>query len=173
MRTKKRKKASRYAGSQTHGRGAKERTRGSGNQGGKGWAGTGKRADQKKTLVIHLFGNNYFGKDKTLRRGTPPQKLKVINLTDIQFKVSSLPTKDGAIDLEGYKILGEGELKQPLKIRASTASQSAIDKIASAKGTLVLLKNKVEENIKVKSEKKEDKKDEPSAKKAKSPVKKK
>jgi len=172
MRTKKRKKASRYAGSQTHGRGAKERTRGSGNQGGKGWAGTGKRADQKKTLVIRLFGNNYFGKYKTLRRGTPPQKLKVINLSDIQFRALSLPTKEGMIDLEGYKILGEGELKQPLKIRASTASQSAIDKITSAKGTLTLLKKNVEENAEMKSEKKEDKRYNPSAKKAKSPAKK-
>ncbi len=172
MRTKKRKKASRYAGSQTHARGAKERTRGSGNQGGKGWAGTGKRADQKKTLVIHLYGNNYFGKDKTLRRGAPPKKLKVINLSDIQFRALSLPTKEGMIDLEGYKILGEGELKQPLKIRASTASQSAVDKIASAKGTLVLLKKNVEEDAEMKAEKKEDKKDKSSAKKAKSPAKK-
>src|SRR3989338_5590921 len=111
MRTKKRKKASRYAGSQTHGRGAKERTRGSGNQGGKGWAGTGKRADQKKSLVIDLTGgNNYFGKSKTLRRGTAPKKLKVINLSDLQMLARG---KD--LDLTGYKILGSGDLNSKIK----------------------------------------------------------
>ncbi|MEK6824398.1 MAG: 50S ribosomal protein L15, partial [Nanoarchaeota archaeon] len=65
MKLKKRRKFSRWRGSRTHGRGRKNRTRGSGNQGGVGMSGTGKRGDQKKTLVINLYGNDYFGKDKT------------------------------------------------------------------------------------------------------------
>lgn len=130
---KKRRKSSRYRGSQTARRGAKERTRGSGNQGGKGWAGTGKRGDQKNSLVVKITGgNNYFGKSKTLRRGNVPKKLKVINLSDITS------SKDKKVNLKGYKILGEGELSETLTIRASAASQSAMDKIAKAKGNLVL-----------------------------------
>ena len=80
MRVKKRRKAIRYKGSQTHGRGAKERTRGSGNRGGYGMAGTGKRGDQRKSLIINLYGNNYFGKSKTLRRGRKHPKLKMGHL---------------------------------------------------------------------------------------------
>lgn len=140
MKIKKRNKSSRYRGSQTAKRGAKERTRGSGNQGGKGWAGTGKRADQKKTLIINLYGNNYFGKSKTLRRGTKPKKLKVINLTDIENKLSYLSKKD-TLDLDGYKILGEGDLKSKIKIKASAASKSAIEKIKKSGGDIILKKD--------------------------------
>ncbi len=172
MSTKKRRKSSRFRGSQTAHRGAKARTRGSGNQGGKGWAGTGKRGDQKNSLVVKLTGgNNYFGKDKTLRRGTPPQNLQVINLTDIEVKAASLTGKDGIVNLKGYKILGEGNLTQPLKIRASAASQSAVEKIKSAKGTLILLNDKAEVVKEIKTEKKEsegkvEKKEKTSVKKS-------
>lgn len=140
MKYKKRRKSSRFRGSQTAHRGAKERTRGSGNQGGKGMSGTGKRGDQKKTLVIKLTGgNNYFGKSRTLRRGTVKPKLDVINLTDIELKAPSLTGKDGTLNLEGYKILGDGDITSALKITASAASQSAIEKIKAAKGTLTIV----------------------------------
>lgn len=139
MKLKKRRKSSRFAGSQTAKRGKKARTRGSGNQGGKGWAGTGKRGDQKKTLVIKITGgNNYFGKSKTLRRGEAPPELEVINLGDIEMIQNSLPKKDGVLQLEGYKILGEGELKSKLKIKASAASKSAIEKAEKAGGEIIL-----------------------------------
>lgn len=149
MKLKRRRKSRRQHGSQTHGRGAKERTRGSGNRGGYGMAGTGKRADQKKTLVINQTGgNNYFGKDKTLRRGRVAPRLRVINLTDIEQHLHSF-VKEGkaketskgvySINLEGYKLLGEGELTQPLNIRASAASASAIEKVRAAKGALDII----------------------------------
>ncbi|HLC53260.1 MAG TPA: uL15m family ribosomal protein [Candidatus Nanoarchaeia archaeon] len=134
MKLKKRRKSSRWHGSQTHGRGAKERTRGSGNQGGKGMAGTGKRADHKKSLVFKLYGPDYFGKDKTLRRGAPQPKLKIINLGDVEQRQTKLIDDKGIINLDGYKILGSGDLKTKLKIKASAASQSAIEK-AKASGS--------------------------------------
>lgn len=136
---KKRRKSSRFAGSQTAKRGKKARTRGSGNQGGKGWAGTGKRADQKKTLVIKITsGNNYFGKSKTLRRGNVAPKLEAINLGDLEMIQNSFPKKDSILQLEGYKILGEGEIKSKLKIKASAASKSAIEKVRKAGGEIIL-----------------------------------
>ena len=139
MKFKKRRKSSMFRGSQTAKRGKKARTRGSGNQGGKGWAGTGKRGDQKKTLVIKLTGgNNYFGKSKILRRGRAPRRLDVINLKDIENQLDSLPKKEGILQLEGYKILGEGELKAKLKIKASAASESAIEKVRAAGGEIIL-----------------------------------
>ncbi len=133
MKIKKRKKSTRYRGSYTHGRGFKKRARGSGSRGGVGMAGTGKRADQKKTLVLNLYGKNYFGKDKVLRR-KPKIKLEEINLREIEDKHKGKQE----VELKGYKILGEGELKNKLKIIASAASKSAIEKIKKAGGEIIL-----------------------------------
>lgn len=157
MRMKKRRKSSRFRGSQTARRGKKARTRGSGNQGGKGWAGTGKRADQKKSLVIKMTGgNNYFGKDKTLRKPTA-KKLRVINLADIQLILDSLIARGIAvnknnayeINLKGYKILGEGDIILKVKITASAASSSAIEKVKSAGGEIILEGDQSQEKKKI------------------------
>ncbi|MBI2632313.1 uL15 family ribosomal protein [Candidatus Pacearchaeota archaeon] len=145
MKFKKRRKSGRRHGKQTAFRGAKERTRGSGNRGGYGMAGTGKRGDQKKTLVINQTGgNNYFGKDKTLRRGNIPQKLNAINLSDIENNLQSFKIKGNEIDLTGFKILGEGNLSQKLKIRASAASASAIEKVKKSGGEIILREKRKE-----------------------------
>ena len=115
MRLKKRHKSGRFRGSKTHARGFKKKARGSGHQGGVGMAGTGKRGDQKKTLVLNLYGNDYFGKDKTLRRGNKAPKLKVINLQYLQDNIDSLVKKGKAKDssgvyqlnLSGYKKISD------------------------------------------------------------------
>jgi len=133
MKIKKRKKSSRFRGTHTHGRGGKKKARGSGHQGGVGMAGTGKRADQRKTLVLNLYGNNYFGKSKTLRR-KKKVKLMTINIRDLEQKFKD--SKD--ISLKGYKILSEGEIKDKIKITASAASKSAIEKIKKAGGEITL-----------------------------------
>lgn len=134
MRLKKRNKSSRYRGSQTAKRGRKSRTRGSGSQGGVGMAGTGKRADQKKSLVINLTGgNNYFGKDKTLRKPIRA-KLNVINVSEIELKYQGKES----IDLRGYKVLGEGDIKSKIKIQASACSNSAMEKIKKAGGEIIV-----------------------------------
>jgi len=72
-------------GSHTHRRGAKKKARGKGHRGGKGMAGTGKRADQRKSLILKLYGNNYFGKSKTLRKKIV-KKLKSINVDQLSSK---------------------------------------------------------------------------------------
>ena len=134
IKLKKRKKKSRMRGSHTHGRGFKKKARGSGHRGGVGMAGSGKRGDQKKTLVLNLYGNDYFGKSKTLRRPVKI-KLKSINLREIQQKFGK---DEKSLNLKGYKVLGEGELTMPLKITASAASESAIEKVKKAGGEIVL-----------------------------------
>lgn len=147
MKLKKRRKSSRYRGSQTAHRGAKERTRGSGNRGGKGMAGTGKRADHHKSYIYRYYGKDYWGKDKALRRGTAPQKLQVINLVDIQRTITSLVAQGKAkesgkgtydITLKGYKILADGAFTLKAHIITSAASQSAIEKVKAAGGTLII-----------------------------------
>ncbi len=130
MKIKKRKKATRFRGSHTHGRGFKKKARGKGHRGGKGMSGTGKRADQKKTLILNLK-EKYFGKSKTLRR-KQKIKLKSINLDQIP--------KDKS-DFRGYKILSRGTPEKNLKIKASAASKAAIEKVKQAQGEIILGKN--------------------------------
>jgi large subunit ribosomal protein L15 len=150
MRLKKRSKSSRFRGSKTHARGFKKKARGSGHQGGVGLAGTGKRGDQKKTLVLNLFGNDYFGKDRTLRRGNVPKKLKAINLGDIENRLPSFIKKGLAkqvkqefeLNLKGYKLLSLGSLKNKFKIIASSASSEAIEKINSSGSKIEILNNR-------------------------------
>lgn len=144
MKFKHRKKSRRLRGSKTHARGFKKKARGSGHRGGFGMAGTGKRGDAKKTLILNLYGNDYFGKDRVQRRKVAP-KLPVMNLSDIESNISSL-VRDGnakdnkgsyEIDLKGYKILA-GNIKTKMIIKASAASKSALEVIKKAGGDIIL-----------------------------------
>lgn len=133
MKVKKRKKSTRYRGGRSHGRGGKKKARGSGHRGGFGMSGTGKRGDQKKTLVLNAHGNDYFGKSKRLSKKLT-KKLKSINLRDLAQKANGKTE----INMKGYKILGEGDLNSKIKIIASAASHSAIEKIKKSGGEIVL-----------------------------------
>lgn len=152
MAYKKRRKSGRLRGSKTHARGFKKKARGSGHRGGVGMAGTGKRGDQKKTLVLNLYGNSYFGKDKTLRKGHVPVKLKVINLQQISDNLNSFVQKGLAkdnkgtyeLDLSEYKILSDGELSVKATIKAHSASKSAVDKAAKS-GSKIEIKSEDKE----------------------------
>ncbi len=121
----------------THGGGARKKRKGSGHRGGKGMSGSGKRADHKKTLVTKLYGNTYFGKQGVTSRGTKRDKRKKINVGDVEAKFSG----KGEIDLQDFKILGKGEVKNKLVIKAREASSSAVEKV-EAKGGKIILKEK-------------------------------
>ena len=139
----------------THGGGARKKRKGSGHRGGIGMAGSGKRADQKKTLVLKLYGNNYFGKQGITSKGTKRDIRKRINLRDIFSNLERYIKKGLAketqkgieINLKDYKILGEGDVKKNIIIKAKDASLSAIEKVKKAGGEIQLgtkknLKNK-------------------------------
>lgn len=153
-KTKKRKKASRMRGrgQGTHGWGARKKHKKSGHRGGKGMAGTGKRADQKKTLVTKLYGHGYFGKQGITSKRTWKDKRHRINLEDIELNIESFMKKGIAkktgkgieIDLQNYKILDASQeytLKNKLIIKAKKASKSAIKKIRKVGGEILLSKN--------------------------------
>jgi len=118
-------------GRRTHGFSAKLH-KGSGNRGGKGMAGTGKRADQKKTKVLNEL-YPYFGKQGFTSRKTEKKRNKTINLQDLNDRF-----KEGEIDLKEYKILGMGEVKKKFIIKARAASKSAQEKIEKAGGKIIL-----------------------------------
>jgi len=145
MKTHKRKKSSRMHGRRmgTHGRGARKKAKGSGHRGGKGMAGTGKRADQKKTLITKLYGHGYFGKQGITSKGTKRDKRQRINLEQIELNLEKYGKKNAKgyeVNLSKYKILGKGEVKEKLIITALEASESAIEKIKKAGGEIILLK---------------------------------
>lgn len=126
---KKRKRSKRMRGSHTHGRGFKKKARGSGHRGGVGMAGTGKRADQKKTLILNM-PEDYFGKE-----GLKPKKSRyeIINVGEIERLTGGKKN----IDLKNFKILGNGEIKTALTINAHSASKSAVKKIEKAGGKII------------------------------------
>jgi len=142
MKIKKRKKSSRMHGKKmgTHGWGARKKHKKSGHRGGKGMSGSGKRADHKKTLVIKLHGHKYFGKQGITSKGTKKDKENRINLRDIIDKyIKDKKSEKFEIDLSNYKILGTGEVKNKLIIKAKDASKSAREKV-EAKGGKILVK---------------------------------
>lgn len=141
IKTHKRRKSSREhgRGAGSCGWGARKKHKKKGHKGGVGMSGTGKRADQKKTLVLKLYGNAYFGKQGVTSRRTERDKRRRINLGTIQKNIESYGKKEGdkwVINLENYKILGEGEVKDKLIIKAKEASESAVEKVKKAGGEI-------------------------------------
>ena len=106
-------------------------------------AGSGKRGDQKKTLILKKFGNSYFGKRIALRR-IIIKRPESINLKQIQKNINSFVTKGIAkeskgsyeINLSKYKILSEGEFSLKANITADSASKAAIEKVKKAGGEI-------------------------------------
>lgn len=147
-KTKKRKKSSRYhgRGMGTCGTGARKNSRDKGNQGGAGkMVGSGKRADQHKTRIINKYGNSYFGTGGVTSRSVKVDKRDRINISTIQGNIERFGKKSGEgykIDLNNYKILGEGEVKNKLFVRAKSASKSAKEKVENAGGEIILSENK-------------------------------
>lgn len=150
MKTKKRKKTTKMhgRGMGTHGRGSRKKAKKSGHHGGPGMSGTGKRADHKKTLVLKLYGHGYFGKQGITSKGTKRDKRKRINLGEIQENVENYVKRGTAkkisggfeINLSDFKILGDGEIKEKLIIKAKEASKSAIEKVEAKGGEIQLKK---------------------------------
>ncbi len=148
MVTNKRKKCSRLRGSKTHGWGAMKKHRGAGSRGGRGMAGSGKRADQKKPTILKLYGQSYFGK----RGFKIPKKLKIniqpINIDYLEKNIGNLLTKnlikkegDSFIvnleDLGFNKLLGKGKVTKKFKIKVESFSKKAEEKIKKAGGEII------------------------------------
>ncbi len=131
------KKNKGFRGYKSHGWGSKKKHRGKGSRGGKGMAGTGKRADTKKPTIINLYGNDYFGK-----RGfvVPCAKTyTAINLRDLNVLIEKKGIK-GEMNLKkfGYeKLLATGELRTAITITVERASAQAIEKVKNAGGSVV------------------------------------
>ena len=147
MTTHKRKKVVKYRGSHTHGGGAKKKRRGAGHRGGKGMAGSGKRAQHNKQKVAKLYGKNYLGKHG-FHNPNKKVKIRAVNISNIEenleklLKSKQIIEKDGFLHVElkklGYnKLLSAGKPTKKYKIVARFSTKKAQEKINSAGGEIV------------------------------------
>ena len=147
----KKRKVRKYRGSQTHGGGSKKKRRGAGNRGGRGMAGSGKRADQKKPTILKLYGNTYFGKSGFISKIR--KKINVISIQTIENKIynwlkeGTLKKEGNAIKIDlksmGYnKLLSKGKVKNKFYIEVEYASKKAIEKIEKSGGKINVLNAK-------------------------------
>lgn len=149
MKIKKTKKSKKQRGTTTHGWGARKKHKGSGSKGGKGMAGTGKRAGHKKTKITVMYGHGYFGKQGITSKSTAKKKNPVINLRDIERNPGKFKVENGWLDLTGYKVLGDGELTKEIKIKALDISKSAREKVENAGGIISIVKRKEDKKEKI------------------------
>ena len=132
MTVNRRKKLSRYRGNSTHGYGSKKKGRGAGNRGGRGMAGTGKRAQQKKPGILKE-NPNYFGKYGFKRPQIYKKDDSIINIGDLPVK------EDLNLTELGYsKLLSKGNPKLKYKITVTRCSKKAKEKIEKAGGHIIL-----------------------------------
>ncbi|MBI2143578.1 uL15 family ribosomal protein [Candidatus Woesearchaeota archaeon] len=149
MPVNRRKKDVKQRGSHTHGWGSKKKHRGSGNRGGKGMAGTGKRADQRKPSI---WKTDYFGKHGFVHRRIVHNTVNVEYLDQNVEKLAvlNLAKREGngyivnIADLGFDKLLGKGKVAKRMVITASSASPRAVESIKAAGGEVVVPANKKE-----------------------------
>ena len=127
----------------THGGGSKKKRRGAGNRGGRGMAGSGKRADSKKPSI---WNQKYFGKFGFVSKNA--RKITAIDIDYLEENINKLPqdavSKENeffSVDLEklGFnKLLSNGNVKNKYKIKVPYASKKAIEKIKNNGGEVIL-----------------------------------
>ncbi len=138
-----RKKVTKYRGNSTHGGGARKKRRGAGSRGGRGNAGTGKRAGQKKAgrpCELGSFGFNPRHEIKSVCAINvgyfTPRKVQVLVEQGKAVKEGTLYIID--LSQLGYeKLLGAGTVAPKLKLLVSECSAQAADKVKAAGGEVV------------------------------------
>ncbi len=155
---RKAKKSRKLRGTRYNGRGYNDRNRGAGCRGGRGNAGSGKRADQKKTRLINAKVHNGY-KPRSYGFNSLKQRfhkdIKTINLVDLEkffeyyvknnvFEKSGDLVKADLRKLGIDKLLGSGRIEHKFEITVDYASEKAVKKVEEAGGKVILLKSSEE-----------------------------
>ena len=113
-------------------------------------AGTGKRGDAKKSLVLNLYGSAYYGK----RGFRPPTQRegREINLDQMQehlhhFIEKGFAKKDKEIHVDlgkaGYtKLLGRGQIHEAFIVKIDACSEQAKEKVEQHGGKVLMREKK-------------------------------
>lgn len=140
MTTPTRKKNTRLRGSHTHGGGSKKKRRGAGHRGGRGKAGTGKRADQNKPSY---WQKRYFSSKGFASRKTKPA---FVTIADIENRFPKLLAQGTIQEQDGLftvdfgtapcKLLSTGTPTRKYRLVLFAASKKAQEKIKKAGGVI-------------------------------------
>jgi large subunit ribosomal protein L15 len=147
MTVKRRKKITKYRGTRTCGWGLVHR--GSGQKGGAGNAGSGKKASSKAPRA-GLWAKQLMGKHGFIHKG-PKLDDVTINLRDLEDRLPALIAEKHAAEANGIvtidiakigctKLLSTGKVRRKWKISAKRASPGAVEKIKAAGGELLVAK---------------------------------
>lgn len=148
MSERKSKKSRSQRGSRTYGGGSSRKRRHSGHKGGKGMAGSHKHLWRK----VKLNEPRYFGKHGFKRPAKLQKEVEAVNVGELDEYVEDLLEK-GLVEKDGDeifieasvlgfdKVLGGGQVTQPLKIKADEFSESAKRKIEESGGSVVTGEN--------------------------------
>lgn len=136
MTKRKRKKVVKQRGHRTHGWGSPKKHRGKGSRGGKGHAGS---KDHKKIWIMKnepdRMGKRGF---HSLRGKKVRPKVKAINLRNLERIALQKKLKEIDLKALGYeKLLGTGEVKGKLIVKADMFSAKSKEKIEKAGGKIV------------------------------------
>jgi len=150
MSVNKRSKKSRMRGCWTHGWGEKKKHRGGGSTGGRGNAGSGKRADSNKPCFwedrLYLSKQGFVSRTRT-----PPTFAINIGRLDQLLKQfvseKKVEEKNGAYEIDGDKIgfnklLSTGQTNKKMIIKIDNASPKAVEKIQQAGGQVIVAEKK-------------------------------
>lgn len=140
----KRSKKDRMRAKTTHGGGSKKKRRGAGSRGGRGMAGSGKRAATKKPSIIKNYGlHNYFGRHGFKSRYKSVRYLNIGDLNSLVLKGKVEQEGDHyLVDLKklGYgKLLGKGVPEHQFHVSGKCTDQAKF-KIEKAKGQVGSIK---------------------------------
>lgn len=134
-------------GSRTHGGGSQKKRRGAGNRGGRGDAGRKKHESREHPPL---------GKHGFKRPQKVVEETETVNVGDLDRGIRGL-VEDGVAEEsgEGYevdaedlgvdKVLGGGQVRNPLTVYADDFSDSAVEKIEEAGGEVVVTAEEEEE----------------------------
>src|SRR3989344_3317792 len=144
MVVQKRKKVTKSRGHTSHGGGHHKKRRGAGSRGGRGNAGTRKRAGHKKAGMPPMLGRHGFNPRRT------KSIIKALNLNYFtpervnKLLLAGKAAKDGTIfsldlsKLGCQKLLGTGRVKLKLKLKVDSCSPKAKEKVEAAGGEVIV-----------------------------------
>ncbi len=147
MTVKRKKKITKQRGTRTCGWALVHR--GSGQKGGAGNAGSGKKAASKAPRR-GLWAKQLMGKHGFIHKG-PRQDDATINLRDLEDRLPSLLSQKVASESQGIitidvskigctKVLSSGKVRRKWKITAQRAAPDAVEKVKAAGGELSVAK---------------------------------
>ena len=140
MTATRQKKSKKLRAKTTHGYGSKKKHRGAGNRGGRGMAGTGKRADQKKQTILKKYGNACFVKKELKLK---KKKVNSINLYELDTLIENKQIKKekdiyiiNLTKLKYTKLLGSGKIFNKYEITIISFLKKAKEKIEKLGGKI-------------------------------------